>query len=137
LAICLPLTFSLFAQIGPGTQFILEGIFAIVRVESHDHELAVVDVAQVFKVFHAPMVPLHEEHARHEAVGDKHAYTGKVLFAEESPQRLVESAHTVVSIRGGLAVGNTIEEVTIVRPFHPHTLHFSGAWLEVAKVLFS
>jgi hypothetical protein len=70
-------------------------------------------------------------------MGDEHAHTGEVVVLERSPQTLVEATDTVVGIRGTLAVGYAVEEVAVVSPLLPHPLHFSRAWLEVAKVLLA
>ncbi len=96
-----------------------------------------VDVAQVLEVLDAEMVPLHEKHARHEAVRHQHAHAGEVVFAEGAPQRLVEAADAVVGVGGGLAVGDAVEEVAVVGPFLPHPFHLGRAGLEVAEVLLA
>jgi hypothetical protein len=81
--------------------------------------------------------PLHEEHARHQAVRDQDAHAGEVLVAELPPQALVEAADAVVCIGSTLAVGDAVEEVAVVSALLPHALHLGGAWLEVAKVLLA
>ena len=67
---------------------------------------------------------------------DQHAHAWKVLLAKASPQALIEPTHSVVRIRRTLAIRNTIEEVSVVRPLLPHALHLATTWLEIAKVLF-
>lgn len=135
-ALPISLSLSLFAQVGPCAQLVLEGVFPIVRVMCHDHKLAVIDIAEVLEILHTPMVPLHHEDSGHEAVGHQDADAGKVLLAEESPQRFVEPADPVVGVCRRLAVGNAVEEVAVVRSLHPHAFHLCGAWLEISKVLF-
>jgi hypothetical protein len=81
--------------------------------------------------------PFHEKDSRHQSMSDQHAYTGKVLVAKLSPQALVEATDSVVCISSTLAIWYPIEEVTIIRPFLPHALHFRRTWLEVSKVLFT
>ena len=49
---------ALLLEFGPGAQLVLESVFAVVRVLLHQDELAVVDVAQVFKVLDRPVVPV-------------------------------------------------------------------------------
>lgn len=96
-----------------------------------------VDVAEVLKVLDGKVVPLHEEDAGHEAMGDEDADAGKVVLAKLPPQALVEAANTIVGIGSTLAIGNAVEEVTIVGAFLPHALHLSAAGLKVAKVLLA
>lgn len=44
-------------QLGPGAQFVLEYVLLVGFALLHDDELAVVDVAEVLKVFDGPVVP--------------------------------------------------------------------------------
>lgn len=104
---------------------------------AHEHKLAVVDISQVLKVLDAPVVPLHEKDARHEAVGDKHADTGKVLLTKAAPESLVEARDTVIGVCCTLSVGDTVEEMAIICTLLPHALHLGRAWLKVAKVLLT
>ena len=124
------------AQLGPGAQVVLEQELAVVLL-AHDEELAVVDVAQVLKVFDGEVIPLHEEDAGHKAVGDEDAHAGKVVLAKLTPQALVEAADAVVGVGGALAVGDPVEEVAVVGALLPHAFHLGAAWLEVAKVLLA
>lgn len=124
------------AQLGPGAQVILEEVLAVVLL-AHDEELAVVHVSQVLKVLDGEVVPLHEEDAGHEAVGDEHADAGEAVLAKLAPQALVEAAHAVIGVGGALAVGDAVEEVPVVGALLPHALHLVGAGLEVAKVLLA
>ena len=96
-----------------------------------------VDVAQVLKVLDGEMVPLHEKHARHEAVRDQHADARKVILAKLPPQALVEATNAIVGIGGALAVGDAVEEVAVVGSLLPHALHLGAAGLKVAKVLLA
>jgi hypothetical protein len=62
---------------------------------------------------------------------------GEIIFTKLSPEALVESAHTIVSIGSALSIRYTVEEVAIIGPLLPHTFHFSAAWLEVTKILLT
>ena len=55
---------------GPGSQLVLEHVSTAVFLLAHDEEFAVVDVAQVLEILDGEMIPLHQEHARHETVRD-------------------------------------------------------------------
>jgi hypothetical protein len=92
----------------------------------HNKKFAVVDVSQVFKVLHCPLVPLHEKNSTHEAVSDKDADAGKIIIAKLSPETLVEAANSIVGIRCRLAVWDAIEKVTIICTFLPHSLHLNA-----------
>jgi hypothetical protein len=78
----LSLVFLLFPQLGPCTQLVLKDIFPIVRVELHDNEFAVIDVAQIFEIFNTPVIPFHQKDPRHESMGYQYADTGKIILPE-------------------------------------------------------
>ena len=154
---------ALALEAGPGAQVVFKYVLSVVVVTAHDEELAVVDVAQVLEVLDAEVVPLHQEDAGHEAVGDwgcsshvsvwvpwsahagsrgdgevtQYADAGKVVLAKLAPQALVEAADAVIGVGGALAVGNAVEEVAVVGALLPHALHLGAAGLEVAKVLLA
>lgn len=123
--------------LGPGPEMIAKDILAILRVELHDDELAVPQIHQVLKVLDAPMVPLHQETSRHQAMRDQDDDAREILVPELPPEGLIESADAVVGISRGLAVGDTVEKVAIVGPLLPDPFHLRLAWLKVAKVLFA
>ena len=81
--------------------------------------------------------PFHQEDPRHQAMCNQDTHTRKVVVAKRSPQALIEATDSVVRICRTLAIWYAVEEVTVVCPLLPHSLHFGRAWLEVAKVLFS
>ncbi|KAH0250575.1 phosphoglycerate mutase-like protein, partial [Aureobasidium melanogenum] len=98
-------------------------VLAAVGVLLHDDKLAVVDIAEVFKVFNGPVVPLHQENSCHQAVSDEYADGREIVFTEVAPQALVEAANTIVGIGSTLAVGDAVEEMTIVGALLPHAFH--------------
>jgi hypothetical protein len=124
-------------QLGPCAKLVLKCVLAIVLVELHDDELAVIDVAEILEVLHAPVVPFHKEDPRHETMCDKNTDAGKVLFPKRPPQRLVEPTNSVICVGSRFTVWDPIEKVPIIRPLKPHALHLRRAWLEVAKILLS
>jgi hypothetical protein len=73
-------------QLGPCAKLVLKCVLSIVLVELHDDKLAVIDVAEILKVLHAPVVPFHKEDPRHEAMCDKDTDAGEVLFPKRPPQ---------------------------------------------------
>lgn len=127
---------ALAAQVGPGPQLVLQDVLAAVLL-AHDEELAVVDVAEVLEFLDGEVVPLHEEDAGHEPVGDEDADAGEVVLAELAPQTLVEAADAVVGVSGAFAVGDAVEEVAVVGTLLPHAFHLGATWLEVTKVLLA
>ena len=114
---------SLPFQLSPRPELVLQYEFPVVGVEFHNHKLAVIDVPQVFKVFDAEVVPFHEENSRHQAVRDKYANAGKVIFPKATPQALVETTNTVICISRGLPVRYSVKEVPVVGTFLPHAAH--------------
>ncbi|KAB8349546.1 hypothetical protein FH972_023573 [Carpinus fangiana] len=61
----------------------------------------------------------------------------KVVFAEASPEGLVEAADAIIGVCSTFTVWYAIEEVAVVGTFLPHALHLCRAGLEVAKVLLA
>lgn len=45
---------------------------------------------------------------------DENAYAGEVIFAETPPEGIIETADTVVGIGGAFAIGDTVEEMTLM-----------------------
>lgn len=70
-------------------------------------------------------------------MSDQNGDAGKVLVPELPPHALVEATDSIVRIGGALAVGYSIEEVTVVCPLPPHALHLRRTGLEIAEVLLS
>lgn len=64
----------------PCAQIILQHILPVVRVELQNHKLTVVDIAKVFEVFNAPVVPLHQEYPGHETMGDQYAHASEIIL---------------------------------------------------------
>lgn len=114
-----------------------------------------VNVAEVFEVFHGPMIPMlrqrgtrvissisnhvpfHQEHSCHQAMCDQNADAWEVCLAEAPPEALIEPTHSIVCVRRTLSVRDSVEEVSIICALLPHAFHLAAAWLEVPEVLFS
>jgi hypothetical protein len=45
----------------------------------------VVYISEILKIFHAEVVPFHQEYTGHEAVRDQYTYAREVLFTELPP----------------------------------------------------
>lgn len=67
----------------------------------------------------------------------EYAYASKVVFTKLTPQALIEAADSVVRVGSALAIGDTVEEMAVVRTLLPHSFHLCAAWLEVSKILLS
>jgi hypothetical protein len=67
---------------------------------------------------------------------NKHTNRRKLLLPKTPPQTLIKPTNPIIRISRTLPIRNPIEEMSIVRSFLPHPLHFRTAWLEVAEVLF-
>ena len=83
------------------------------------------------------MIPLHQKHARHQTMGHEHADAREIIFAETPPQTLVEPADAIVRIGRALAVGDAVEEMSVVGTFFPHRRHFCRGGLKVTEILLA
>lgn len=103
----------------------------------HDDELAVPQVAQRLELLVRPPVPLHQKHPDPDSVRHQHQHAGELVAVELPEQRLVEPGASVVHVCGRLAVGDSVEEVAVLRAVVPDFVHFRGRRLEVAEILLS
>ena len=100
----------------------LQHVLPVIQVLLHDDELAMINVAEILEVLDRPVIPLHEEDSRHQAVRDQDADRGEVCFAKTPPQAFIEARDAIVGICSTLAVWYTVEEVAVVCSLLPHAL---------------